>query len=144
VFLFVEDATLDVGFGPDVEFHGEEALYFLFEERDSVGDGDEEGKLVQGDLYVMDGGVEGYFREVSGAKVGSEGFVDDLGVDASGLEDLLSVEVGVLFEGKLLLEIGDGSMSGLEVFFDFSVHLIIVDFAERSCKSMESLSELDK
>ena len=54
VLLFVEDVVFDVGFGPDAEIHGEEALDFLLEEGDSVGDGDEETELVQGNLDVVD------------------------------------------------------------------------------------------
>jgi hypothetical protein len=32
VLLFVEDVVFDVGFGPDAEIHGQEALNFLLEE----------------------------------------------------------------------------------------------------------------
>lgn len=60
--------------------------------------------------------------------MGAEGFVDDLGVDACGLEDLVSVEVRVLLEDEVLFEIGDGSISGLDVFFDFGVELVVIDF----------------
>lgn len=58
----------------------------------------------------------------------AKGFIDDLGVDACVLEDLVSVEVGVLFEDEVLFEIGDGSISGLDVFFDFGVELVVIDF----------------
>jgi hypothetical protein len=58
----------------------------------------------------------------------AKGFVDDLGVDACGLEDLVSVEVRVFFEAEVLFEIGDGSISGLDVFFDFGVKLVVIDF----------------
>jgi hypothetical protein len=60
--------------------------------------------------------------------MGAEGFVDDLGVDACGLEDLVSAEVRVLLEDEVLFKIGDGSISGLDVFFDFGVELVVIDF----------------